>query len=173
MQENDAKFDTVSEQVAEVERLRAEVAYINRDLERTRAWIEERAGERHLLHSSLGKENRFWGCSRGPCQCAATFLRGFVRYRCKAREAGTAGGNDGQDCDWPFCGCYPEVTAALIAVEESGRFVPREEVEQIKAAEREACARVADEWQLGDVYVARMDAVDLLADVAAAIRARR
>lgn len=39
-------------------------------------------------------------------------------------------------------------------------------------AEREACAKLADEWSVGDGYVVRVDAVDLLADIAEAIRAR-
>lgn len=113
-------------QQAEAERdaARKETADRDRELERFRAWAVERAAERHLLHSSPGREDAFWTCTKLTCQAASAFLRGVTRFRCKAREAGTAGGNVGQDCDWPWCGCYPEATAVLEAVEESGRFIP-------------------------------------------------
>ena len=87
-----------------------------------RCEIERMAGERHLLHSSLGKEDGFWGCSRGPCKRAAEYLRGLRPWRCAARHAGTAGGNHPQDCNWPFCGCDPAASRVLEAVEESGRL---------------------------------------------------
>lgn len=99
------------------------LASADKEAELHRARIEEMAGERHLLHSSVGKEDRFWGCSRGPCKAAAEYLRGNRPWYCGARHAGTAGGNDPQDCDWPFCGCDPAANRVLEAVEESGRFV--------------------------------------------------
>jgi len=115
-------------------RVMAELAERDKELERARAWIEERAGEYHVCcHSSPGKDDRFWGCTRGMCPSFAAFLRGLTRFRCKAREAGSAGGSDPQDCDWPFCGCLPEASAVLEAVEESGRFVPRAEAELLRA----------------------------------------
>lgn len=30
-------------------------------------------------------------------------------WKCAAREQGTAGGNDPADCDWPWCGCDPNI----------------------------------------------------------------
>lgn len=42
------------------------------------------------------------------------------RYECKARMAGTAGGNDPQDCDWPRCGCDPYANKVIEGIEESG-----------------------------------------------------
>lgn len=105
--------------------IRAAVADAENEADLHRARIEEMAGERHLLHSSPGKEDRFWGCSRGPCKAAAEYLRGNRPWYCRARATGTAGGNTGQDCDWPFCGCDPAAGRVLNAIEESGRFVER------------------------------------------------
>lgn len=41
-------------------------------------------------------------------------------FRCKAREQGTAGGNDPADCDWPKCGCDPYAERVIDALEEAG-----------------------------------------------------
>jgi hypothetical protein len=43
-------------------------------------------------------------------------------FSCAAREAGTAGGNDPQDCDWPVCGCDPYANKVIEALDESGRL---------------------------------------------------
>jgi hypothetical protein len=88
--------------------------------------IEEMAEERHLLHSSLGKGNRFWNCSRPVCQKAAKFLREQPKPYCKARAAGTAGGNIGQDCDWPWCGCDPVADRVLAAIQDQGLKIVKE-----------------------------------------------
>lgn len=98
------------------------IAERDAELERIRAWIEEMAGERHLLHGRL--EDGFWNCTHAACKKASKFLRGLTRFYCKARTAGSAGGNVPADCDWPFCGCDPTATKVLEAIEESGRFVP-------------------------------------------------
>jgi hypothetical protein len=87
------------------------------------AMIEEMAEERHLLHGAIGE--RFWGCSRPCCKKASAFLRGQRRPYCAARTAGTAGGNDPQDCDWPFCGCDPVAGQVLAAIQESGLEIVR------------------------------------------------
>lgn len=97
-------------------------AQINAHLER----IERMAEERHLLHGRL--EDAFWSCSRVCCQSAANYLRSQPKhYACKAREAGTAGGNEGQDCDWPFCGCDPAATRVLSAIQEQGLTIVKEQ----------------------------------------------
>jgi hypothetical protein len=57
-------------------RLRAAEAAARLEAERHRREIERMAEERHLLHSSFGKGDRFWGCSRGPCKAASQYLRG-------------------------------------------------------------------------------------------------
>ena len=46
------------------------------DIQLCLATIEEMAEERHLLHSSIGKGDRFWGCSRPCCKKVSEFLRG-------------------------------------------------------------------------------------------------
>ncbi len=88
--------------------------------------IEEMAEERHLLHSSIGKGDRFWGCSKSPCKKASEFLRGKQRPFCKASAAGTAGGNDPQDCDWPWCICDPVAGRVLAAISEQGLKIVKE-----------------------------------------------
>lgn len=101
------------------------------DLQLALATIEEMAEERHLLHSSLGKGDMFWGCSKTACKKASEFLRGKQRPFCKARAAGTAGGNDPQDCDWPWCCCDPVVGRILSAIQEQGL-----EIVKVKEATR-------------------------------------
>jgi hypothetical protein len=56
--------------------LRREVEAARLEAERHRREIERMAEERHLLHSSPGREDRFWNCSRGPCKAASQYLRG-------------------------------------------------------------------------------------------------
>lgn len=80
--------------------------------------MEEMAEERHLLHGANGSS--FWNCSRPVCKRVAGFLRGTLRPECKARTAGTAGGNLPQDCDWPWCGCDPHAERVLAAIDEQG-----------------------------------------------------
>lgn len=43
-----------------------------------------------------------------------------IAFTCKARQQGTAGGNDPVDCDWPVCGCDPKANEVIAALEESG-----------------------------------------------------
>ena len=89
------------------------------------AVIEEMAEERHQLH---GKEaGAFWGCSRLCCKKASAFLRGLGRPFCKARAAAAAGGNEGQDCDWPWCGCDPVADRVLAAIQEQGLKIVKED----------------------------------------------
>lgn len=42
------------------------------------AEIKRMAEGRHLLHSSPGREDGFWGCTKGPCRRAAAYLRGLT-----------------------------------------------------------------------------------------------
>lgn len=97
------------------------------ELQLALAEIEAMAEERHLLHSSIGKGDRFWGCSKMPCKRASDFLRGKRKPFCKARANGTAGGNDPQDCDWPWCGCDPLADRVLAAISEQGLKIVKEE----------------------------------------------
>lgn len=46
-------------------------------------------------------------------------------WECKARKAGTAGGNDPQDCDWPYCGCDPVAEKVLEALAEQDMLKPQ------------------------------------------------
>lgn len=114
---------TEQELLAEIDRLQEQARDAAKEAELHRCFIEHMAGERHLLHSSPGKENRFWGCSRAPCKAASEHLRGTRPWYCKALKAGSAGGNYPQDCDWPFCGCDPAANRAIEALEESGASV--------------------------------------------------
>ncbi len=88
------------------------------ELQKAMAFIESMAEARHMMHGA--NSDRFWGCSRLCCKSASAFLRGLKKTYCKARAAGTAGGNEGQDCDWPFCGCDPVADRVLAAIQESG-----------------------------------------------------
>ena len=82
-------------------------------------YIEQVAGERHLVHGA--NFDAFWGCSRPQCKRASKFLREQPKYfECKARYSGTAGGNPPQDCDWPMCGCDPVANRVLSSIHESG-----------------------------------------------------
>lgn len=42
------------------------------------------------------------------------------KWKCAAARHGTAGGNDPVDCDWPVCGCDPQATKVIEALQESG-----------------------------------------------------
>jgi hypothetical protein len=92
------------------------------------AFIEEQAEERHMLHGDAREawRSNFWNCSRSCCKKAAEFLRGKRRPFCKARAASTAGGNDPQDCNWPWCGCDPLADRVLAAIQEQGLVIVKE-----------------------------------------------
>lgn len=96
-------------------------AEIARHLER----IERMAEERHLLHGSI--KDSFWNCSRACCREVAKYLRESPKhFDCAARRAGTAGGNDPAECDWPFCGCDPAATRVLGAIQDAGLVIVRD-----------------------------------------------
>lgn len=42
-------------------------------------------------------------------------------WKCKARAAGSTGGNYPQDCDWPVCGCDPYADKVIDALEDYGQ----------------------------------------------------
>jgi hypothetical protein len=103
--------------------LQADIQERDEAIARLLARIEDMAEERHMLHGAI--PSNFWGCTRQPCQAAARFLREQPKhFSCRARRAGSAGGNLPQDCDWPGCGCDPAATRVLNALEESGRLKP-------------------------------------------------
>jgi hypothetical protein len=43
-----------------------------------------------------------------------------IAFKCAALAAGTAGGNDPQDCNWPTCGCDQYASKVIEALQESG-----------------------------------------------------
>jgi hypothetical protein len=42
-----------------------------------------------------------------------------IAWKCKADHSGM-GGNDPQDCNWPFCGCDPYANKVIEAIEDCG-----------------------------------------------------
>jgi len=77
---------------------------------------------------------------------AAPSLAGTQPTTCKARAAGTAGGNYPQDCDWPFCGCDERATKAMETLLECGWIGNKEaaELRRELAVEKELSARLAE-----------------------------
>jgi len=63
-----------------------------------------------------------------------------LKVGCAARKAGTAGGNDPQDCDWPFCGCDTQATKVMETLLECG-WIGNKEAAQF----REDVSRLQEE----------------------------
>jgi hypothetical protein len=59
-----------------------------------------------------------------------------AKFQCKAREQGTAGGNDPADCDWPDCGCCDEQEGDLETTIKNlwTKTKPSLKAQQIRAA---------------------------------------
>lgn len=134
-----------------LERLQKQDVVLAAQLER----IERMAEERHLMHGAV--ESAFWGCSRWPCKSAAKFLREQPKsFSCRARQSGTAGGNDPAECDWPYCGCDPAADRVFGAIQESGHYIPKSEadvllerVRRLEKALREMLWWVGPAWRHG------------------------
>ena len=63
----------------------------------------------------------------GPYDVIERVLKEELQWKCKARAAGTSGGIDPQDCDWPFCDCDPKANEVIAAIEESGYKIVKQE----------------------------------------------
>jgi len=120
--ENEDDVAAATRRVDEFFSTRTDMKDPGKEAELHRCEIERMAEERHLLHSSPGKGDRFWSCSSSPCKRASEYLRGLRPWNCLARRTGTAGGNEPAECDWPFCGCDPAANRVLEALEESGKL---------------------------------------------------
>lgn len=79
-----------------------------------------------------GKTKASWFHDNGLSRCAQGETEAepyLCWFTCKAKEAGSAGGNTPQDCDWPGCGCDTYADKVIESLQESGAFEKAAEAE--------------------------------------------